>query len=656
MAVINNSDGSVTVTDDTGRLQPFTVPAAAVPTLMPQAAPPPAPLVWPPAAAPAPAPVPVPEPAPAPPQDLSLYAPTAMAPPPALSTDALAQNVPLAAKPNQNAQLPPSVHAQLNPPLPPPRIDVPATNTANWPSADSARGAVNPSTLATPTAGSGGPAGGGGPTAMTPPLGDAGAVSPEQLLRDKLVDELTYKPGGYTPPSPARNVLQGFRSEEGVKFSPGAKDDVQQAYDVAQLGLEAGAKEKKQADLQVALAHARAADIAQEELSGLREKQVDRERMLSSRMEVIDRHVARAQQLAAKDVVGEFFAEKGVMGRIAVALGAAGAALTGGPNTAYDMMKMELEARLGQQRARIEAGSNTAKDMLSAYGQMRSTFLSPEAAEDAARFLMTNALQNMVLESAAVAKSEEERLVRLELADKLGIDAAQYRMNVEEKESDKIVSTYKHVEAVRGGYSKPGRRTLLEALALAKAKGIPVEEAYKAFAGRGVPFEGKGGLSRGEVTRDESRIKRQVVFQDGSKLFAGQDSIARETQEYVASAEELIKGLRKLRPLTDNATGTMLPENEGKASAIVASNRLHLKPILKEALTVGELPNYAPLIGEGTLEWRTTGINARATIDQAVEELEARIAMKKKGLYTDPEANKPYAGEQKAPEGAKRAF
>ena len=666
MALIKNPDGSVTVSDDSGRVPTFVVPAETAATLLP---PQPAPLqlsmpaAAPPVAAPqlaAPNVAPpqlLPELAPMPTEwpdgGLTLDQPVPGPAPQALSYGAVAGE---GAGGTTGAGGGSSVGAGTAP------VELqytPGPGDANYVApvsdgkVDPAELSLNPDDVPGPTK----------TAAEAPPAAVAGtapAAYNGDIPSAKLAAELANKEGGYSPGRPASDVKKSFQVQKGVKTSPETLGLIETAF-ANRAGVESeGARAVPGALEQVALAHARAAEAAQQEVAAIRNRQRAQEAELRGRMKVLDSHMARINNMADRDIMGEYLGRQNLGTRIIVGLSAMASALTHSPDTVAERIKMELNGALQQQKMRVEAGHRTAADMLSAYGQMRSTYTSPEAAESAAQALMLQATQQTVLQAAARVNSEETRIKYLDVAGKLGIEYALLRQATEQSEADRIAESWKHNEAVAGGYSKPGKRSMLDRLKLGQKHGLTTDQIMALQRGEEMPDKApKGAKSRGEIDLQKFVGQLQVQLPDGTVMYAASETRAKEAENSIKTGTLHLKNLDKIRSLAEKGASSGLPTGDkAKLETLIAENRYYLKgSLIKEALTAGEIENYKPMTAEEFLNvWRFKE-NAAAQLDQIQEGAKERIEAEKKTLYRAPlQPGSGYANEQKAPDGAVRKY
>jgi len=660
MALTRNPDGSVLVSDDTGRVPSFVVPAESAASLIP-AAPAPMQLTMPgtsapPVAAPqlAPPETPAPQLAPPPealPDGLSLNQYVPGPGPQPLSAGAVAGQGaggtsgvgasspgPGTAAPKLNYTPGPG-DANFTPPPAPARIDP-------------AELALSPSDVPGPTvAAASAPAAAASPTA-TPYNGDmASAV---------LAAELANKSGGYSPGSPARDIKKSFQVQKGVKTSPETMGLIESAFANRANIENEGARAVPGELEQVALAHARAADEATLEVASIRNRQRAQEAELQGRMKFLDSHIARVNNMADRDIMGEYLNNQNLGTRIIVGLSAMASALTHSPDTVAERIKMELTGALQQQKMRVEAGHQTAADMLSAYGQMRSTYLSPEAAEHSAMALMTQATQATVLQAAARVTSEETRIKYLDVAGQLGIEYALLRQSAEQAEADRIAESWQHKEAVKGGYSAPGKRSMLDRLKLGQKYGLTTDQIMALQRGEEMPDKKPAtGKTRGETDLQKFVGQLQVQLPDGTIMYAASETRAKEAENSIKTGTLHLRNLEKIRTLAEKGMAAGLPTGDkAKLETLIAENRYYLKgSLIKEALTAGEIENYKPMTAEEFLNvWRFKE-NATAQLDQIKEGAMERVEAEKKTLYRAPlQPSSGYANEQKAPEGAVRKY
>lgn len=666
MALTKNPDGSVTVSDETGRIPAFVLPPQVVPQLLPEERPTrvPAWLPTPDVALPMPTSAPTPVPAPqlrqpetvplaaeVAPAGLSLNAPVS----PAQQAYSGAQPGPLseafggATAGGAPFVMPPVAEAPLAGELSESEVAAAAPNVPRT-AQKVVPGKIDPAELVEPAPAAG--VSGAAPATKVPYSGDIASAA--------LASELAIAPGGYTAPQPAKDIKRSFTVQKGVATKPETMALIEQAF-AGRAAVEGeGARAVPEALQNVALAHARASEESRQEIAAIRNRQREQESALQDRMKVFDSHVARINNLADRDIVNEYLGSKGFGARLLIGLGSIGSALSRSPDTGMEMIRMELNALLQQQKMRIDAGHQTAADMLSAYGQMRATYLSPEAAEHAAMGLLTQATQATVLQAAARVTSDETRTKYLDVAAQLGIEFALLKQQAEQAEADKIAESWVHKEAVKGGYTPARRRSMLERLKLGQKYGLTTDQIMAIERGEMLPAKDAGkGQTRGEIDLQKFVGQLQVQLPDGTVMYAASEARAKEAENAIKTGTLHLKNLEKIKQLADKGISSGLPLAEkAKLETLIAENRYYLKgSLIKEALTAGELENYKPITAEEFLNvWRFKE-NATAQLEQIKEGALERIEAEKKTLYRAPlQPGTGYAAEQKAPEGAVRKY
>lgn len=672
MALVRNADGSVTVSDDTGRVPSFVVPAEQAPTLVPSWLPTPdvalgggrgpiaAPQLRQPTTMPGPeAPLPPPLP-----PDVSLSNPVPGPMPAPLSAGAVAGpgGAPPAAPltPGQQAVAGTANAATVgaildaaagaggtgfDPTSVPGGTALPPKFAPGKPAAD-ALGTVNPKGLADNAPAQAGDTASGDAEAL-PYGGDKASAA--------LAADLAFAPGGYTAPQPARDVKRAFTVQKGIKNNPQTLAELQAAFANRANISNAGAQAVPTALEQVAATHAQAAEEARQEVAAIRNRQRAQEAELQGRMKYLDQHIARINNLADRDVLNEYLGNQNFGTRLMVGLGALGSALTGAPNFAFENIKMELNAALQQQKSRLEMGHETTKDALNAYAQMRATYTSPEAADNAALALMTQATQQTVLHAAARVSKEETRTKYFDIAGQLGIEAALAKQAAEQAEADKIAESWQHKEAVQGGYTPPRRRSMLERIALGGKKGITPDQVMELARGHAMPAKGGAGKTRGEVDLMKAVAERQVVLPDGKVLYAPDSTTQRQVQSAITDGKLFVDTTKKLLKLGDGKLTSLVGTDYATAGVLVNENIYYLKnSLLGEALNSKEAEFFQHMTGSDMLNYLTTDASAQRKLEQALEGANARMEAQKSKLYTKPFGgpNDTYAKTQTKPAGA----
>lgn len=395
-----------------------------------------------------------------------------------------------------------------------------------------------------------------GPPAPPPPS-MSGGMAPMQLSYPPV----RTVPGGYQP---AARITEGAHQiPTEAKFDQMAGLTTQQdAVGVRGDAEQAGARKEfetlnaladRQNDFEAAQASAEARRAA----------------AMQSAQSRYDVAVQKAAEQADVDP-GRFWAERGagvqLMAAIGVALGAAGAALTGGQNSAAQIVEAAIDRDLQAQRdnvAKAQGNVGAAKGVLA---EMRGQFGDERQAELAAKDAMLATTATKLQAIAAETKSEDARARALDL--------------------------YGQLQEKRG--------LLRQSWSATEEGNVKVSERY-------VPEHTVGGPPKGTPASDATD-KRMVTMPDGTRYQMADDqdgTKARERVEAVGNLERIAAQLNKLR---DDAS-TYIPGTENYAEAKRLGGQYMLA--VKKSETLGTLDNGVTKFTEDTFG-DPTGIFSRA--------------------------------------------
>jgi hypothetical protein len=512
-----------------------------------------------------------------------------------------------------------------------------------------------PSTPAAPAAAPAAPQGAapaGAPSAP-PAEGEYNPTTPYQAALYQALFAPT--PGGYVAPQEARDRLMGFSQTRQMPVDPALKEAARGVYDMgSELALH-GAEVLPEAKKAEAAMYEAAAAEADSEADRIRAQQKHVQALTQRSLAQLEKHTARLAEAADRNVVEEYWDRKGVIGRFAVALSAAGAMMMGGSlNPMMDIAKSEIEGALTQQKARLDSGKASIDTQLSALGQMRAAFQSPEAAENATRSLLYKSLENQTLAAAANTNSEEVRQNYFALAQKYNEERMKWELRTAELEAGSRAESFKHYEAVKGGYYGPKSPSFFEMVRRAKLAGLdPIKDLPLIASGRLSPR--LGNMEDGQnwrqrqfeysVTQDAR--KRQVVdpFR-GRVLYASSDKTKENVEPqlwdmkgYHDDLQSIINYIEKMPAFAIKD----LPNTvEGRQLEVMIErlNTRYKGAWLKEALTKSDMEAAPALTGKSLSSWWETRQQAVAgfrTI-QGILQRDADSLVKNR-LYTSPNAD-----------------
>jgi hypothetical protein len=380
------------------------------------------------------------------------------------------------------------------------------------------------------------------PATMSPPVAPSGpAVSRTGALLSGLTAQAVRgSPGMRTA---GGDVLQGYSVERQSPLSEEGKAGMEKAMLGSAMAAQYAGDTLSVAQREAGEQYAARREQATTELDQLRVRQQQEGMVLAEQMGVVRERAQEAREARATFNPSAYWDEKGALGgfaaRIGIALGAIGAGIAGGPNQVYQMVKDDIQGNIEGQRLKIEdaqAGIDVENSILA---QMRTQFLSPEAAEAAARSLMAEAAAAQTLEVAAAVGSQEA-LANSKLAvAKVQADAAQWAAEAEQLEAGAIRETFKHVPA---GYTGGQAGGLAGLVRLSKQTGIPVLELIQLNQGEAMLHPGQIGKPPKE---EEAKAESEKLFVPGYG-FARDAKSADAARELAASSSEAVRIMNRL--------------------------------------------------------------------------------------------------------------
>lgn len=215
----------------------------------------------------------------------------------------------------------------------------------------------------------------------------------EAQLNEQLVTELTNRPQGDAPivPGDFRRASFGERTNDLIAGQERLERER------AALGGRRAAEEQ---------------DVIED--AQRRQMRLERERQDAMRM-AQQRYDAAVRRLQESRIdPNRYWADRGgavgrIGGAIAVALGAAGAAMTGGPNTALQIIQNEINQDIEAQRAGMERDAQGVQAARSFLDITRAEFTDRQAAEDAARAMAWETVARRVAQHEAGLADGEAR-------------------------------------------------------------------------------------------------------------------------------------------------------------------------------------------------------------------------------------------------------
>lgn len=312
------------------------------------------------------------------------------------------------------------------------------------------------------------------------------ATLPQAQRAGILRDARRMMQGGYSPPTPARDVKLG----ESVGYKEGpppevAKDWLEVENSQAQAVADAKAQEGDALQF-MGEEYQKQQEAYQRMLDEEQRKQAIMTARIEKQLFEVDKRQRQLSDLTNETPLDRVWTKKGTFAKImtilGVSLGAMASAVTGGPNTALDLFKMEVANELDHQQS-LQKNTDASMTLL---GEMRA-IMPPQAALAATQFLLQQHGAATIEHAASLAKSDVERKNGIALAQEIRADAAAaYTKMMADISAEHSVS-YKHKEATRGGYS-PGLPFDVAITKAGKKRGIQDPKQLAALFSAGSGF------------------------------------------------------------------------------------------------------------------------------------------------------------------------
>jgi hypothetical protein len=316
----------------------------------------------------------------------------------------------------------------------------------------------------------------------------------EEELNAQLISELTGRPRDDAP-----LVGEDFRTQSfGEREQELIGDSERLAQDRAH---QAGVTAAEQQD---------AIEEAQ-----MQAAQTERDRQDSTRA-AMQRYQAAQQRLSEAQIdPNRFFADRGgaagrIGGAIAVALGAVGATLTGGPNTALEIISDEIDRDIEAQRANQSLASAEVDSARTFVDLTRTEFSDRQAADEAARSFAWETVARRAAQHEAELQGQDARMqaqaLRLEAEQRAAMHAqqaqeAEFRRELELRTLQantiraEARATREQRRAMGGGGNRlrPATAQQLEVYDDLRQRGLSEEDAARGAGMSFVPGQNQGG-------------------------------------------------------------------------------------------------------------------------------------------------------------------
>lgn len=527
----------------------------------------------------------------------------------------------------------------------------PAPEVPAWRRQQAEGGAPPPGALVGP--------GAGAPGVSPDVAGAPGApADPTAGIMQGLLAQAAIPTRGTYVNRPEQDVLQGFKTERQRPLSDETKEGLQQAYRDQIATLELSQKYRESAIATSAAGFAKQREAALGEANIIRAREQMQQRMLAERMSPLNEAVSALREARGSFNPEAYWDDKGEFGtlttKIGIALGAMGGAVTGRPNEVLEQVNREIDRNISAQLKRIEFAGDEVQSQLGLVGMMREQFADSNAAEQAARGMMLEAIGAELQQNQMFGKSAESQAAALEAAAAMRTAAAEKFADAERLEAGQIAETFKHEQAFKGMVG--GKRGGLEAvIALGKKYGLSAEQSVRLYAQGTLPVpKGTSGEARAQQARESDALKRQVVLPDGRVVWASQPEIAKEKQTTLNALDELQSNIAEMEQIANevNLGRVRFSDTESRLKILTSRNRYLVKEgIAKEALTAGEKENFDPLAGEDIGQVLNSARD-KPLVEQLKRTLERSAAGQRRQLYSDPQGKelleKRVAGEKKA--------
>lgn len=326
-----------------------------------------------------------------------------------------------------------------------------------------------------------------GAPALSPPTAPAAPSAEPPRANLAALAERMSSPGAAVK-VPAHSELQGFSVKRQAPISPEAKAAVEEGFLWQADAAEEGARMLAANAAQAAAGFERQRQNAEGELDSLKKMEAARDEALRPKIADLSR---RAEEIRSFRVdPNRYWKQKGQLAEVLAHIGAglmeAGRAFAPGMrNIAYESIKERVDGAVAAQEAELGAMKAGYDAEVNVLAELRSQFLSPEAASAATRSLLMTVAEAESKRIAAMSGSPEAIARGKELAAKFGLDAAQWRAKAEELEKGEIGETFKHFpDAVRYvGGGNPALAFLSKRAKTYQAMGHSAEDS-RVLAGR----------------------------------------------------------------------------------------------------------------------------------------------------------------------------
>lgn len=495
-----------------------------------------------------------------------------------------------------------------------------------------------------------------GPTGASPPgAAPEGYGATGQGLFEYLTAPKPATPGVRIP---EHNELGTFQITKGLPpLKPETKKAVEEAYRARAIEAVTEAEKLQAAKALEGLQYQKASEDSRQRLAELGKMRAQQEQQVKDRMNTLDQRIAGVRALAAEDPQERYWTRKGAFGslmtKIGIGLADMGSAVTGQPNRVYQAVQDEISNEFKHQAMKIDTEAKAVGEDQNLLQQLRQSFMSPEAADYAARALLTESAASQAKAMTAMTQGWEARKNGMDLMAQLGFDAAMWRAKSEEAEADRTTQMWRHKVAQVLGGSPGGKPTLGEAIMRLRTLDprVTVDQALTFIESHGLNGLGGGDMSRARQSEIQSARERQVQvpptaaevlgMKPGTVLWTSQgNETSRKLNESLRAGSLYLDNLGEIRRIVNSGPWETLPTpDKRRLEVLVAENRYYLKGnLIKEALTKGELENYAPLTGEDLAKFFSIAVNNAAQLDAAERGAVQRIRSDAGALYSDPSA------------------
>ena len=295
-----------------------------------------------------------------------------------------------------------------------------------------------------------------------------------------------------------------------------------------------------------------------------RDEQAQRAALIDAHINDLNNFINQRIALAAQNPAESYRARQSDGDRlttaIALGLGAAGQALAGGQNVAFEIYMRELDGEVAKQRAMVDTLGLQISAKHSILGLMLSKFKSPEAAEMATRAALGGMQEANLRRQVALADSAEKRATGTAMADAVATQRATDQANA--VTAEKTLLHAWHPATVTG---QPGGLPGLDRLAtqLGLKEGSPerrnflVKATQEGFGAgsqylRDVSNKAQLPSNRGEVEAARFKIERLVQIPErfgGGEAQTNATWKSKDIQEGLNAADDLGRNIERVRAL-----------------------------------------------------------------------------------------------------------